>query len=197
MHEILPMTKYNSSSDIQLLDLLKCGDRSAYAELYERYFSVLYVHARNRLKSGQEAEDVVQEVFIDLWSNAEKINIHRNVSNYLIACTRNKVLNLISRNSFQEKYKISLAVDEKFEAKTDYLIRERLLSELIFREIDCLPQKMKRVFLMSRSEHLTYIEIAKDLNITEQSVRSHVKNALKVLRVRLGLLFYIVFFFIK
>lgn len=191
------MTKYNSLTDHDLWDLLRSGDRLAYAELYERYFSVLYLHARNRLKNTQEAEDVIQEIFIDLWANAEKINIKSNLTHYLIACTRNKVLNLISRNNFQEKYKISLAVNEKFEAETDYLVREKLMADLISREINSLPPKMKRVFLMSRAEHLTYIEIAKNLEITEQSVRSHVKNALKVLRVRLGMLFYVLLFFLK
>ncbi|MEH3113817.1 RNA polymerase sigma factor [Pedobacter terrae] len=191
------MTKYNSFTDIQLLDLLKSGDRCAYAELYERYFNILYVHARKRLKNTQEAEDVIQEIFVDLWLNADKINIHTSLSSYLITSTRNRILNLISRKGFQEKYKISLAVGEQFEAQTDYRVRERLLQKLIFKEIEFLPPKMKRVFLMSRAEHLSYIEIAKDLNITEQSVRSHVKNALKVLRIRLGLLFFVLFFFLK
>jgi len=191
------MTKYNAATDTQLLDLLKSGNRCAYTELYQRYFGILYVHARKRLINTQEAEDVVQEIFVDLWSGAQSINIHTSLSSYLITCTRNKILNLISRTGFQEKYKISLAVTEKFESQTDHLVRARQLSALIAKEIECLPPKMKRVFLMSRSEHLTYIEIAKDLNITEQSVRSHVKNALKVLRFRLGLFFYIVLYFIK
>lgn len=192
---LLPMTKYNSLAEEQLWDLLKSGDRHAYAEIYERYFSVLYVHALNRLKNSQEAEDIVQEIFLDIWTNCAKMSIRTSLLNYLIACTKNRVLNLISRNSFQEKYRISLAVEKNFEAQTDHLVRERLLNQLIYREIEALPPKMKRVFLMSRNEHLTHLEIARNLDITEQSVRSHVKNALKVLKVKLGVVLVILLFF--
>ncbi|GGE52331.1 RNA polymerase sigma-70 factor (family 1) [Pedobacter psychrotolerans] len=189
------MTKYNCLSDLQLWDLLKSGDRLAYAELYERYFSVLYVHARNRLKNSQEAEDVIQEIFLDIWTNCSKICIRTSLINYLITATKNRVLNLIARHNFEGKYKVTLALDEKFEAITDHLVREKMLSKLIDHEIDALPPKMRKVFLMSRADHLTYNEIADHLDITEQSVRSHVKNALKVLRVKLGVLIFITIFF--
>ncbi|MES2829236.1 MAG: RNA polymerase sigma-70 factor [Bacteroidota bacterium] len=191
------MTKYKLLTDLQLWDLLKSGDRHAYAEIYERYFSVLYLHARNRLKDVEEAEDVVQELFLDLWSSSESTVIRSSVQSYLFTSIRNRILNFIAHKSHQEKYKVVTASTCNFESITDHLVRERMLRKLIEQEIEALPPKMKKVFFMSRREHMTYLEIAEKLNITEQSVRSHVKNALKVLRVKLGVLFYILLFFSK
>lgn len=189
------MTKYNVLSDMQLWDLLKSGNRNAYAEIYERYFALMYLHARTRLKNVEEAQDVVQELFVDLWELSETVTLKTSLQNYLFTSTRNRILNLITRKKIEERYRSSICLDVSYESVTDHLVREGLFNKLIQKEIDALPSKMRKVFLMSRYEHMTYMEISHQLDITEQSVRSHVKNALKVLRFKLGILFYILILF--
>lgn len=189
------MTKYTVLSDLEIWDLFKSGDRDAFAELYERYFGILYVHARNRVRDEEEARDLIQELFTDLWSLREKISIKNSLSNFLYTCVRNRVLNSIARKGVQDRYQSSLVAETMSEAITDHRVRERLLARLIEQEIDALPPRMKEVFLLSRRANMTYVEIAGKLDITEQSVRSHVKNALRVLRVKLGILLWILLFF--
>jgi RNA polymerase sigma-70 factor (ECF subfamily) len=75
--------------------------------------------------------------------------------------------------------------------KADSLIREKQLSEIIESEIALLPPKMRVVFELSRKKHLTHRQIAEELGISEETVKSQIKNALKILRVRLGLISFL------
>lgn len=184
-------TKYKELSDIHLFELTKLGDRAAFTEIYDRYFGLLYLHALNRLKDKDEAKDVVQDIFSDIWSGRCNVDPKTNVSNYLYTSIRNRVLKAFSHKNVQERYQASLNWEESIESFTDHRVRERQLKSLIEKEIDALPPRMKSVFLMSRQANMTYVEIARDLQITEQSVRSHVKNALKILRVKLGVIIYL------
>nr|WP_068887586.1 RNA polymerase sigma-70 factor [Pedobacter panaciterrae] len=186
-----PVTKYKELSDVKLFELTKSGDRSAFTEIYDRYFGLLYLHALYRLKSKDEAKDIVQDIFSDLWSGRCTVDPKTNVSNYLYTSTRNRVLNAFSHKNVQSRYHASLDWNENTESFTDHRVRERQLKSIIEKEIDALPPRMKSVFLMSRKANMTYVEIARDLEITEQSVRSHVKNALKILRVKLGVKIYL------
>ncbi|MBK0378452.1 RNA polymerase sigma-70 factor [Mucilaginibacter segetis] len=192
------ITACDSLSDLELLDLLKSGDEGAFALIYDRYFGLLYIHAYNRLKNKDEAKDLVQELFTHLWSKRGWLDPKTNLSNYLYTSTRNRVINIIAHKRVEDRAKLSLAdtISNKT-CVTDHLLRERQLTFLIESEIHNLPAKMREVFELSRKQNLTYKEIAVRLDLKEQSVRSHVKNALKILRVKLGPLisFFLIFNF--
>lgn len=82
-----------------------------------------------------------------------------------------------------------------FHVETDHLVREKMLLEQIEQEVASLPKRMRTVFEPSRKDGLSHKEIAEQLNISEQSARSHVKGALKTLRLRLGA--FILLYFIS
>ena len=181
---------------MELVDLLKAGNQHAFAEIYERYFGVLYLHAFNRLGDKDEAKDLVQELFTYLWSKRNTLEPKTNFSNYLYTWVRNKVLNDIAHKTVEQKYRSVLAIEiSAGEALTDHRVRERQLAAIIEQEVQSLPPKMREVFELSRKHNLTYKEIAGQLNLSEQSVRSHVKNALKILRAKLGLVLFLYFLF--
>jgi RNA polymerase sigma-70 factor (family 1) len=184
------MTDYNAYSDIELTGQLKSGDRAAYTEIYDRYIFVLLNHAYNKTRSREEAKDIVHEVFITLWAKRETLQID-NLAGYLFRSVRNVFLNQVAHRAVQDKFILSM---EKFAASNeipDYLVREKQLSAIIDREIAALPPKMREVFELSRKEHLTHKEIAEKLAISEQTVSKHVTNALKILRVKLGVFVYV------
>ncbi len=192
------MSAYNSLSDMELLDLVKSDNEVAFAEIYDRYFGVLYLHAYHRLRDKDEAKDLVQELFVYLWSKRALLEPKTNFSNYLYTWVRNRVLNAIAHKHVEEKYRSALATQvDVAEAFTDHRVRERQLAAIIEREIHALPPKMREVFELSRKYNLSYKEIGDKLNLTEQSVRSHVKNALKILRIKLGIVLFIFFLFCK
>jgi RNA polymerase sigma-70 factor (ECF subfamily) len=181
--------------DQTLLIRLREGDRDAFAKIYDVYFAPLYQHAYNRLRDTEAAKDVVQELFTVLWEKRELLDLKTNLSNYLFTSVRNRVLNALAHQQVVSEYMLSFSnnLDMAY-ASTDHRVRERQLMDVIEAEIKQLPPKMREVFELSRKDHLTYKRIAEQLNITEQSVRSHVKNALRILKVRLGVficLYYI------
>lgn len=187
------MQQYEEYSDLELVRLFKTGDRNAFTAIYDRFFGVLYVHAFNRLKNEAEAKDAIQDLFINMWNKREAVDLS-NLSNYLYTSVRNRVLNIVAHRAVQQKYLAALPHEIIIEdCHTDYRLRERQLSAIISKEIALLPPKMRHVFELSRIHNLSHKEIADQLGISEQSVRSHVKNALKILRTRLGLVLYLVF----
>lgn len=195
MRKSLP---YNSLSDLELMNLLKSGNQDAFAEIYERYFGPLYLHAYKRIRDKDEARDLVQELFSHLWSKRDTLEPRTSFSNYLYTWVRNSILNIIAHKIVEEKYLSSLPgwINDA-ESLTDHRVRERQLAAIIEKEIDALPPRMRAVFELSRKSNMSYKEIAEKLEITEQSVRSHVKNALKILRMKLGVLVYLFYIFYK
>ncbi|MGV3685233.1 MAG: RNA polymerase sigma factor [Daejeonella sp.] len=183
------MADYSKLCDSELQHLLIMGDTYAFTEIYNRYKGVLHQHALNMLKDRDEAKDVLQELFTNLWVNRESIHVQSNLSGYLYTGVRNRVLTMIAHRQVESKYISSLGdFINKGEFITDHRVRERQLAELIEKEIDALPGKMREVFRLSRISNLSHKEIAEELSISEQTVRTQVRNALRLLRVKLGLL---------
>ena len=190
------MTRYNQFSDFELILRLKEDDESAFTEIYERYKWVLYSHAYKKLKNREEAKDVIQELFSGLWTKRNVINLNANLSGYLYTAMRNKILNVIAHQQVADKYIDSLeAYTSQNSFLTDHLIREKQLAMQIEQEIDSLPPKMKALFLLSRKEYLSHREIACKMEISEETVKRQMKNALKTLRLKLGIFSFFLFFF--
>lgn len=188
------MMTCNSFSDSELVALLQSGNGDAYKEIYERYSIILLNHAYNKTRDREEAKDIVHEVFTMLWINRYDVKLNSNLSGYLYTCVRNVFLNQVARNGVQSKYLASLKdFSLSSQVITDHLIREKQLTEIINHEIADLPPKMGEVFKLSRNEHLSHKEIAEKLGISEQTVSKQVTNALKILRVKLGVIAYILF----
>lgn len=184
---------YCNLSDIELLDLLKAGDPSAYTEIYKRYSPLLYVHAFKKIRHREEAKDVIQEVFTTIWTKRADLTIKTNLAGYLYSCVHHSVLNLITRQKTQTKYVESLQHFLTEGCAADDRIREKDLSGIIEREIAALPEKMRAVFQLSRRDYLSHKQIAQKLDLSEETVKSQVKNALKILKLKLGFVVYIVF----
>lgn len=183
------MDAFAAYSDEFLFDLVKTGDRNAYAEIYDRYKGILYVHACRMLKDNDEAEDVIHDLFAVLWARKETLVLNKELRYYLYAALRNRIFKMMSHKKRDDNYRASLpdAMDET-ESNADHLVRQNLLSMLIEKEISCLPRKMREVFELSRKSNLSHREIAEQLEISEQTVRKHIQHSLKILRVKIRLL---------
>jgi RNA polymerase sigma-70 factor (family 1) len=181
------MTTYSSYSDQELIGSLNRGDSAAFAELYDRHWGTLYVHALKMLHNEDEAKDIVQETFISLWSKAEGLELKSNLSFYLFSSVRHKVLNLIRDKKVRVGYTdlFSLYIDQ-FAGNVLEQIDEQELLLAIDEAIQRLPEKMRVVFELSRKGHLSHKEIAEQLNISESTVSRQVSNALKIIRSKLN-----------
>lgn len=181
------MTDYSKLTDLELAALLNESDELAYTEIYNRYKGVLYLHAYSRLKNVEEVNDMIQELFAKLWDKRKTLVLKTNLSNYLYTAVRNRVIDFITHKKIESDY---ISGFQQFinqgEAATDHMLREKELSRIIEDEIQSLPSKMRQVFELSRKKNHSHREIAYELTLSEKTVKKHVNNALKILRVKLG-----------
>jgi len=192
----MQMVDYSKFSDEELAALLTEGDHTAYTQIYTRYKFILYTHAVNKLRDREDAMDIIQELFTYLWHKRETIQVSENLSGYLYGAVRHAVLNKVTRKQVQEKYIASIKVfSEQGNIVTDERVRENQLREYIEKEIALLPAKMREVFELSRKQYLSHKEIACRLGISEQTVSKQITNALRILRVKLGILIYLFLMF--
>lgn len=184
----------NEQTELELLEALKGGSRAAYTEIYFRYKPLILAHTFKRILDRDACLDVVQDVFISLWNNRQKLDPANGVRGYLYISARNRVFDLLSRKKVEDRYIASLQIFlDQYNESTDYRFRYNQLTDIVDREIAQLPIKMQEVFKMSRTDQLSHKEIAEKLNISESTVKKQVQNALKILKKRLGPLFFIVF----
>lgn len=180
---------YYTHTDQQLLELLNTGDQSAFAEIYRRYFDLLFIHADTRLQDKDQASDTVQDVFIRLWEKRVNLTISTSLSGYLYRAVRNQIFDTIKHEKVADKYIDSFyAASQHSPLFADHLIREKQFAQMIEDEIAALPKRMREVFELRRNENLSNKEIARRMDITESTVADQMKKALKTLRIRIGLL---------
>lgn len=188
------MGLYSSLLDAELTVLLKQKDHIAFTEIYDRYRGVLYLHAYKLTQDTDEAEDIVQEIFIYLWDKAATIIFNTGIKSYLYSAVRYKFFNLLDHKKVITKHEQSFNdFTDKGEFITDNQVRENELTRLIEMEIGKLPEKMRIVFELSRKEHLSVSEIADKLNISKSTVKKQLGNAIRILRLKFGSLFSVLF----
>jgi RNA polymerase sigma-70 factor (family 1) len=183
------MSAIKSYTDQELLDCLKSGEQSAFAEIYERYWQVMYFHALKMLGDEDDAKDLVQELFASLWSRGSSIPFNTNLSGYLYIAARNKIINLIQQKNLRRDYLTSFALfAEQTGNGTVEQMDEKELLGIVENEIQSLPQKMRHVFELSRKQYLSNKEIACQLDISDKTVKKQIGYAIKLIRLRLNIL---------
>lgn len=182
------MPAYHALSEEELVGLLNQGDQGVFGYIYNQYKATLYLHAMRTLKDGDDARDLVQEVFTNLWHNRETFTLKTTLASYLYGAVRNRVFNNIAHHKVTSRYANAIqSFLDKGEFVTDNLVRERELSLIIEREISALPDKMRQVFLMSRNTELSHKEIGAQLGISDKTVKKQVVNAVRILRLKINL----------
>lgn len=178
-------------SEQELIERLSIGDKQAFTTLYKQYWSQVYHFSRLYLQSVDEAEEVVQEVFVKLWENRMTLRNEGKLSAYLFIITRNLIFNQFRRSFNEEEYQRTLmtAYEQSYNMEQEFVAAD--LKNYIQQIVAELPPRQQEVFRMSREQHLPYKEIAKQLGISEKTVERHINEALKFLKRNLAL--YILF----
>ena len=188
------METYTSYSDQELISLFISGSDGAFKEIYLRYDKLLYLYAYHKLGNKEEARDMVHDVFAWMLNNREKLDLKTTLSGYLYKSVLNKIFNLFKHRQILKKYADAghhyIDVES---AGTDFLIREKDVAAMIEKEIQAMPPRMREIYELKRNKHLSAKEIALQLDIAESTVTTQMKRAMKHLKLKLGLLVYVVF----
>lgn len=164
--------------------LISISDEKVFETIFRDHYESLVHFARKYVMADDLAEEVVQEVFSNLWIKSGALEIKTTVKSYLFGAVRNACLNFLKH----EKVKLAFANNERFvqsEAEiTDFLELDEL-KERIEQAYAKIPDKCREIFEMSRHEGKKYQEIADELNLSVKTVENQMGKALKILREEL------------
>ena len=174
-------------SDVQLLELLRNGDRAALDIIYFRYADFLFRFSVKRLNCTDTAADLVQELFLKLWIKRDSLLVKGELRAYLTVCLRNLIIDHYSKEVVKNKYLTFASLNLKdTDNNTSDLLDYRDTSNLLQGSINALPQRMKQVFHLNKVEEYSIDEIADELNLSRQTVKNQLSAAISRLRVSLG-----------
>jgi RNA polymerase sigma-70 factor (ECF subfamily) len=140
----------------------------------------------NKTDDREVAKDIVQDLFVHIWNKGAELIIRDNVMAYLYTSAKNRVLDYYSKEKHRIAYLDYLEIADFEETyETDFLIREKMFTERIDQVLHKLSPRVKEVFELSRKHYLSHKEIATKLSLSEHSVKTYIKDALKLIKVRL------------
>jgi RNA polymerase sigma-70 factor (ECF subfamily) len=177
----------NLPSDALLLIQLQQGNKQAFNILYKKYWAQVYSNAYNRLRDSDQAKEIVQEIFVNIWIRRE--NPIMNFQAYLIGAVRNEVFKLASKQKntvpFIEMGHEIIAnhgqADSNIEYQEFYKAYEAVLKTI--------PPKKQMIFRLRFHEDLSTKEIADQLGITRKTVQNQLGRAIEQLRLKIRFLF--------
>lgn len=169
-------------TDNEIIKLLVDGDRKTFEVLFHKYYSLLCDYALTYLEDANAAEDIVQDVFVYLWNHCKSIAITTSLKSYLYSSVKHRALNVLKHQAIVRKHSPLLVEFLGNLAKEDYSEQELEQLEQVRRAFDLLPNQCRVVFMMSCLEGKTYKEIADELHISVNTVKSHILKAYRDIR---------------
>lgn len=177
------MGVYQEESDEDLFILLKDDDERAFDLLFKRYWDKLLEVAYNKLHAQEEAEEVVQQVFMEIWNSRHKTELKFTFRTYISAALKYTIFARLAKHKRRNQVRIDsddsdLFVDDSTQQLLNFNdVRGKL--EILLNQ---LPEKCEMVFRMSREEGLSNKEIAERLDISVKTVETHITKAIKVIK---------------
>jgi RNA polymerase sigma-70 factor (family 1) len=183
LNEPIHLSTYQSHSDQELLDSVRNGEERAFAELFRRYWRSVHKMAHARVRSKAVTEEIVQDLFLSLWSKRSSLNI-KNLPSYFYTAVKHKTLNYIESRVVQQKYwdYYKRFVPQQ-ECTTEENVEMDELMEVFERSMERLPEKSKLAFKMNRLEGRSIAEIAKFLSLSEKAIQYHITKSSQQLKL--------------
>lgn len=174
----------NVKSNTELVKLLKKGDMAAFDAIYNKYCHKLHEFVLMFLKQEEDAEEIVQEVFIKIWESGGKIDVYASFESFLFTIAYNATMSLLRKRVSETKSREYLKSLQQINSA------EQVIGEIQFKELDNkvqsllqqLTPRQKEIYLLSREDGLTHKEIAQKLNISESTVNNHLVTTIKYLK---------------
>jgi len=179
-----------NQAELDLIKAIKARDEKAFREFFFLYYKDLYKYATFILKREVEADDILQEVFLSVWNQGDKLNVTVSFNSYLYRAVYLKCIKLLKKHELERKHQVdySLIIREAFllENYSDKNIPASIV-EKEFRlklktAVESLPNKTRQTFQLSRNEGLKNHEIAEKMQISIKAVEANMTRALKLLK---------------
>jgi RNA polymerase sigma-70 factor (family 1) len=176
---------FRNNDELAMLNRLRQGDEKAFTSLFYAYKDKLYAYVYSFTKSSEAAEDIIQDVFMKLWHNRERLVGIDNLNAFLYRIAQNKAIDELRRFS-----RDTLAMDEMFsdddnKQRVNTPIEEMISKEVLktYREaVSSLPPQQQKVFVMHKEKGMSDKEIAEEMGIAYYTVKNHFRDALANIR---------------
>ena len=185
IHILYDLPEYLSSlvtysTDHEILQAIREGNEIVFRGVFDANYEQLCHYASTIVRDSDEAEDIVQSMFVKLWEQRASLDIKFSVRAYLFKAVRHRCLNHLDHKVIQKKHSDFTLTFSEGSQPPDAFSDE--LEENVKKAIDSLPPQCKTIFLMSRYEALRHDEIAQRLNISVNTIQNQICKALKILR---------------
>jgi RNA polymerase sigma-70 factor, ECF subfamily len=171
-------------SDVEIIKAIGKGNSVVFKQVFMSHYEDLCRYACTILKNAEEAEDVVQSMFVKLWEKREGLEVKHTIRSYLFKAVYHQCLNLLEHRTVKLKHQVHIAHDTLAETQLPETFQHEL-EENIIAAINGLPDQCRIIFMMSRYDELRYAEIASNLNISVNTVENQISKALRILRAKL------------
>jgi RNA polymerase sigma-70 factor (ECF subfamily) len=175
----------NDVSERALQERIRAGDESAFDTVFRNHYALLVRMAESVVRERALAEEIAQEVMLELWRRRESLQVEQTFRAYLIRSTRNRALNHIRHQRVVAREAAIAAIDSPSAPSAEDEMLGTELEQVVRAAIDGLPEKCREVFRLSREQGLKYAEIAAALDISVKTVEKRMGQALAKLRDRL------------
>jgi RNA polymerase sigma factor (sigma-70 family) len=158
--------------------------RQVIENIYGKFWKELYIVAYRRLRSEEDVEDILQDLFLSLLTGDVKLDSNESIRAFLHQRLKSRIINFYRKQLVQLAYEEKEAIKSEAadtDSETSLLTRE--LEAVVQEEIDRMPEKMKEIFLLSRNDLKTTEEIATQLQLSNQTVRNQISSAIKRIKV--------------
>ena len=171
------------TTEKHLLSRIRKNNLEAYKYLFDLYYRELYFFARKFLENREVAEEIVQDVFIAFWENREVLIIEKSIKSYLFTSVKNRSINYLKSKINNINFvNIDSADSENHILITDQPLELKELDDLIQKAVSSLPPRCKEMFHLSRNSEMTYQEIADALDVSKETVKSQISEAIKKIK---------------
>lgn len=165
---------------------LSMGNEQAFTKLYNKYKNIVYSSALKITKSKTLSEEVVQDVFLILWQKKDELKDISDFESYLFISGRNHIFNMIKKMAKEEDFKKKFGSSDFSSYATDSLLEDEQYTLLLNQILLKLPAQQQKIYQMARVEGLSHQKIAEILDISPLTVKKHMAQALKFIRIQLA-----------
>jgi RNA polymerase sigma-70 factor (family 1) len=176
-----------TNPDDSLIGAIRLGNEAVFEEIFRQHYAPLCRYAQSILHDADEAEEMVQTVFLTIWERRETLLITTSLKAYLYRAVHNRCLNRLEQQQTQANHRLRAATELYADVPSpNQAVLADELSQHLQRAIETLPDQCRRAFELSRFEELSYKEIAERLGIAIKTVENQIGKALRILRTELS-----------
>ncbi len=172
-----------TNTDTDLIKGVRKENHDSFQLLFDRYSKILFQFSLSYLKSREAAEEVVQEVFVKIWENRNKLKTDTSFKSYLFTIALNVIRKQFIKHSKKSKFEHDVLLEfSKNEAEFDDNPDYHMLLDKLNEFIQLMPEKRRQVFIKKKIEGKSLKEISEELSVTTKTVEYHITEGMKFLK---------------